>query len=133
MTRHRWHDADDVRRKPSSRVDDLPMFAAPSVAVDTSEQAAEKARPRAKDAHRVILALLTVHDALTCHEIRARTGWSGDFARPSLWELEGMGFLEKCDGKEGRPLVQRPTDTGSSATAYRLTPRGRSLVAEAAA
>lgn len=38
-------------------------------------------------------ALPPVDDALTCHEIRARTGWSGDFARPRLWELEGQQLV----------------------------------------
>lgn len=128
----RHHDHADDYRHPVQGSDDLPLFAAPSVAVATSEASAEKARPRVRDAHRIILALLTAHDALTCHEMRARTGWSGDFARPRLWELEGLQLVEKCDGKAGRPHITRATETGANATAYRLTATGRARVTEAA-
>ena len=106
------------------------MFAAPSVAVETSEGAAERVRPTARDAHRVILALLVVHEHLTDFEIRKRTAWGESYARPRRWELEGMGLVEKCDGEHGRPLVKRLTDTGSPAFAYRLTSLGRQRAQE---
>lgn len=132
MSRYRWHDADDVRATPTKIADDLPLFAAPSVAVDTSERAADSIRHTIKTAHAVILGLLTVRDTCTCEEIRGQTGWSGDYARPRLVELEGMQLIEKCDGKQGRPLVSRATSTGRQALAYRLTSTGRRRVEDAA-
>ena len=120
------------QKRRANRVDDLPMFAAPSVAVETSEKAADSVKGAVRDAHAIILALLTAHDALTCEEIRDRTQWSGDYARPRLWELEGLQLVEKCDGRQGRPLITRPTRRFRHATAYRLTDLGRQRVREAA-
>jgi len=125
MFRMRHHAHDDDWRPRAKAVDDLPLFAAPSVAVATSEAAAARVRPTVKDAHQMIIALLIVHGALTDHEIRTRTGWSESYGRPRRWELEGMGVLEKCDGQHGRPLLRRPTDTGSLAYCYQLTAQGR--------
>lgn len=133
--RHHDH-ADDwrPRAKPTldQQLEGLPAFAAPSVAVATSEAAAARVRPTVKDAHQIIIALLVVHGALTDHEIRSRTGWGESYGRPRRWELEGLGVLEKCDGKQGRPLLRRPTDTGSLAYCYQLTAKGRERAREGA-
>lgn len=124
MKRRHSH-ADEFRAPRREPNDVLPLFAAPSVAVDTSERAADSIRHTLRDAHRVILALLVVHTRLTCEEIRQRTGWTGDYARPRLYELEGMGWVQKCDGKQGRDLVTRPTMTGRQAMCYELTALGQ--------
>lgn len=130
MTR-RPRGADDpdvfpVKRPARPVADDLPLFVAPSVAVDTSEDAAEKVRPRVKDAHRVILALLVMHEYLACYEIEQRTGWEGNFTRPRLWELEGLQWIRKTG-------VKRPTPRGATARCYTLTPLGRLHAQRAAA
>lgn len=130
MKRHHSHA--DARPSLSQQLDGLPAFTAPSVAVETSEAAADSIRHTVRDAHAIILALLTAHDTLTDYEIRTRTGWKESYQRPRRWELEGEGFLEKCDGKAGRPHIKRPTDTGCMAVAYRLTALGRERVRTAA-
>ena len=129
----KWHDADDVRATPKTSADDLPLFARPSVAVATSEAAAESITTgTVRAAHRVVLALLLVHARLTCEEMRDRTAWTGDFCRPRLVELEGLQLIAKCDGKGGRDLVQRPTRRGRMATCYELTNNGRAFARAAA-
>lgn len=113
------------RRTQAEQVGDLPMFAVPSVAVETSERAADSVRAHVRAAHDIIVALLVVHGRLTCEEVRQRTGWDGDYARPRLWELEGQQVIRKCDGQHGADLVQRRTRTGRMATCYELTAIGQ--------
>lgn len=131
---HAHTDEASARRRPAAeQVDGLPMFVAPSVGVSSSEAAAESVRGHVRAAHDIILALLLVHERLTCEEVRDRTGWSGDYARPRLWELEGMQQVRKCDGSRGADAVQRRTRTGRLAVCYELTTRGRQMAEDAGA
>lgn len=119
-----------AKPRAEQAVEGLPMFAAPSVPVATSEDAAESVRGKVDAAHRLIRSLLRSRN-LSTPEFRMITGWEGDFARPRMWELEGMQHIEKCDGEQGRPLDQCPTRSGRTATRYRLTNLGRRIADEA--
>lgn len=124
--------ADDYRPAPKV-ADDLPLFAAPSVPVATSEAAAESVRSGVRRSHDWVLALLYVRGPLTSEELRLALGWDGDYCRPRCWELEGMLMVEKCDGDAGRPKLERATQKGRMATCYQLTALGKQRVQEAKA
>lgn len=87
MSRRYEHDEPEYRRP----VDLGPLFEAPSVPVDTSEEAAAVIRPSASQIRdRVYSHLLAcgVFGA-TEREIEGALALGGNTVRPRLWELEG--------------------------------------------
>lgn len=106
------------------------MFDLPSVAVATSEDAAESVRGAAARARYTILLLLADHPS-AAFELARDGQWSGDFTRPRLRELEQRELIEKCDGKAGRPLGRVKTPSHNSAMMYQLTEKGRAVLASA--
>lgn len=111
---------------PRSMPDQLKgtMFDAPSVAVETSEDAAERVRGATRQAHLAILWLLLDHQS-AAFEIARDAAWTGDYTRPRLWELMGRGLIERLDGKEGREKRKVKTPAGRLAFLYAITEKGR--------
>lgn len=97
----------------------------PSVARETSEEAAESAKAHAANNERIILALLRYYGPLTDDQIQYYSNKSGDYERPRRCSLVAKGFVEPCDGQQGRPLIKRKTPSGRFALAWRLTEKGR--------
>lgn len=96
-----------------------------SVGVATSEAAAESLPPGWRSAtHRRIVTLLRLYGPLCCRELARRLDLGENTVRPRLCELEAGCVIEKCDGKQGRPLMTlKVAVRGRPMLAYRLTPR----------
>ena len=91
----------------------IALWDAPSVPLDTSEEAAARIVPVAGQLRRRVVKAIVDHGPLTCEEIQGITGLSPDTARPRIWELEGCGVLRKLS-------ETRPTKSGRKAHLYEL-------------
>jgi hypothetical protein len=91
----------------------------PSVAVDTSEAAADSLKGTVSRLRREVLAAVVAAGmvGLTCEELCKQTRLAANTARPRLWELEGMGYIAKSGTK-------RRTHSGRQARAYVATSVG---------
>jgi len=95
----------------------------PSVAVDTSEDAADSLKGIANRMRREVLTVVAAAGAtgLTCEEMCRHTRLAANTGRPRLWELEGMGYIVKSERK-------RRTQSGRQARAYVATAAGRTAL-----
>lgn len=99
-------------------VQQLAAMRAPSVAVDTSEAAADALKSQLSPLReRTLLAVGGALDGMTCDELEQHTGLSHQTAAARLWELEGAGFVYKAK-------QYRMTRRLRAARVYKLTPRG---------
>lgn len=80
MSRHQHYTPPEV-------VEDL--FTPPSVAVDTSEAAAERIAPHVKTLLERVYKAIRDAGGLTAGELEERLDLKGSTVRPRLWELEG--------------------------------------------
>lgn len=104
-------------------VAELPLFAAPSVPVDTSESAADAITPHVRWQHRLVCeALARTTAGLTRQEIETETRLDGNTIRPRVWELVTMGYVV-ATGKRAR------TTSGRQAKVLALTDLGRRTLA----
>lgn len=109
---------------PSASLPDLFSHPAepPSVAVDTSMDAAERIKPLARSMRLRVLNTILAYDGLTCDQVEALLGLRHQTAAARCWELEGQGLIEKSETK-------RATRSGSQARVYQVTAKGRQQVA----
>lgn len=91
---------------------------APSVAVDTSCDAAIAITDRTTTLRRQVFDAIAAAAGLTCEEVCDRLTLPGNTVRPRLCELEGQGLIEKSAAK-------RPTRSGRDARIYVVTAKGR--------
>jgi DNA-binding MarR family transcriptional regulator len=106
----------------------LPLFGAtypnaPGFARDsqTSRAAAEAIAPKMRELHRLILAALANHGALTADEIADRLSRHVLTIRPRLTELKELGYVESA-------RITRPSAIGNSMRVMRLTQLGLNAV-----
>lgn len=109
-----YYDDEPYQRRQSTKLEDLPLLMPPSVAVDTSEAAADKIKASARAMRALIYRYLKEQgtSGATCQEVCQHFGWDGNTVRPRLWELEGaFGEIEKSE-------ATRPTNSGRQAHVY---------------
>jgi hypothetical protein len=94
----------------ADRYPQVPGFKEPT----TSREAAVSVKPRQKEAHAKILALLARYpEGLTADEIAAHCDWTEFFARPRVSELKRLKMIEPT----GR---RRPNASGANAKVWQL-------------
>ena len=92
-----------------------------SVAIETSEHAADALTPDALDKRRrLVLTFFQTRENATADEACAYFHQTHNTIAPRCSELLGMGLLERLDGNEGRPKVRRTTRAGGNAYALRV-------------
>lgn len=97
----------------------------PSVAVDTSEEAAEAIRCITPKLRRQVFAAILSTGGATCDELCHTLGRGGNTIRPRLRELEDQTLIVKSDRR-------RPTASGCMAVVYEATAKGITAYREAA-
>lgn len=114
MTRHQYDPHDPEVQLRRRGTEDLgPLFAAPpSVAVDTSRQAAAAIAPRAGTLRALVLGFLKQYGPMTAEQLEEISGLDGNTIRPRLVELRAAGRVEMTDDK-------RPTKSGGTARLWR--------------
>lgn len=118
--------------------DTLDLFSrlpAPSQPVPTSEEAAAALTPDKLKARRyhVLCYVATRPNGATSDEVEVALSLPHQTASARLNELARVyRLLDFCDGKDGRPLVKRPTRTGANACVYYVNDAGKRLLARAA-
>lgn len=131
------HPMDAAFQKPRDKgTDGLGLFAAGSQPVETSESAADAlSAARLATLRRHILTLIASAGELgmTADEVTAAFGSEDhNSISPRVTELLQMGYLERLDGKDGRPSVRRETRKGGTAFVHRCTRSGLKQIQGAA-
>jgi hypothetical protein len=114
----------------------LDLFArlpAGSQPIETSEAAADKLeRSGALAARRWNVLLLFAswgEHGGTADDVEAVFREGHNATSPRVTELLALGYLERLDGKEGRPYQRRTTRHGGTAFVHVITAKGRQFVA----
>lgn len=97
----------------------------PSVAVDTSMDAAQRVKPKASSLRLTCLRLIVAYQGQTCDELEVRLDAKHQTIAARLWELEGQGLAVKSE-------IRRPTRSGVAARVYVATAKGYTALKAAA-
>ncbi len=111
----------------------LGRLPAGSQAVETSERAGDSLGPEYLGRlRRSVLAFIVSRGerGATADEIAIAFECGHNTTSPRVTELDALGYLERCDGKDGRPRIKRATRSGRSATVFRANDRGRAELLE---
>lgn len=65
---------------------------------------------------------------ITGDEVAAHLGVPMHAGQPRVTELHQMGYLTRCDDKEGEPARKRPTRQGGNAFVYIINAAGRAAL-----
>lgn len=118
---------------PDSTLDLFARLPAGSQPLETSERAADHLERSGALAARRWNVLLYVASrgelGATADEVEAAFGLGHNATSPRVTELLSLGYLERLDGKEGRPYTRRSTRQGGSGFVHRITSAGRAVLA----